>query len=90
MTSRNAPLAILSFKAGTLHAVFPDCVKRPGIYGTIMNPIELLDTLTIKDGINTETVRLAAQFSMLQADINKLIKEGKKILLSSNLTFSFK
>ena len=89
MTSRNAPLSILSFHEGTLHAAFSDCVKRPGIYGTIINPIELLDTLIIKDGVNTETVRFAAQFNWNQSTLNDYIKAGMKIMISENLSFSF-
>ncbi|MDE6547406.1 MAG: hypothetical protein K2L22_00230 [Muribaculaceae bacterium] len=54
-----------------------------------MNPIELLDTLIIKDGVNTETVRFAAQFKWNQTALNGYIKAGMKIMLSENLSFSF-
>lgn len=89
MTSRNAPLAILTFKAGTLHTEMQDCIIKPGIYGTILTPIELLDTLVIKNGVNTNTMRFAAQFNWNQSALNANIKAGMKIILSENLTFSF-
>lgn len=54
-----------------------------------MNPIELLDTLIIKDGVNTETVRFAAQFNWNQSTLNDYIKAGMKIVISENLSFSF-
>ncbi|MDE6379629.1 MAG: hypothetical protein K2L11_04085 [Muribaculaceae bacterium] len=88
MTTKDAPLTILTLKAGILHAEFTDCIKPPGIYGTIMDPIELLDTLTIKDGTNATCVRFAAQFRLTQTELNKKIKEGVKIVLSERLNIT--
>ena len=88
MTSQNAPLTMLTFKAGTLHADFQDCVKQPGIYGTILNPIELLDTLTIRNGVNATCVRFAAQFRLNQTSLNKKIKDGVKMVLTERLNIT--
>lgn len=85
MTDHRAPLSILSFKAGELFADFSEGVKKPGIYGNIMNPIELLDPLIIEDGINAKNVRFAAQFNWNQIEIDKRIKEGMRIGLSEKL-----
>ena len=85
MTDYRAQASILSFRAGELLADFAEGVKKPGIYGKIMNPIELLDTLTIKDGTNVTTVRFAAQFIWNQTEINKKIRDGMRIGLSENL-----
>ncbi len=88
MTDKHAPLSILTFKAGTLLSDFTEGNKQPGIYGTIMNPIELLDPLTIKNGVNIETVRFAAQFTWNQSTLKRHIKAGNKIFMSGNLLLS--
>lgn len=85
MTDNRAQLSILTFNAGELLADFTEGVKKPGIYGNIMNPIELLDNLMIKERINVTTVRFAAQFIWNQFEINKRIREGMRIGLSENL-----
>ncbi len=85
MTDNRAPLSVLTFKAGTLYADFTENIKQPGIYGSILKPIELLDTLIIKDGINAKKVRLAAQFKWNQREVNKKIRDGMRIGLSESL-----
>lgn len=85
MTDNRAPLSILTFNSGTLIANFDNCIKKPGIYGNIMNPIELLDTLIIEDGTNSVSVRFAAQFKLNQSELNKKIGEGMKIIVTERL-----
>ena len=82
-----APLSILTFRKGSLHADFSDCSKSPGIYGSLFIPVELLDHLRIRDGVNTNDVRFAAQFSLDQASLDCMISSGKTISLSSTLSF---
>ena len=82
----SCPFTILSFKAGSLHAVFSDSVKLPGIYGSIWMPIQLLDVLKIENGLNTFDVRFVAQFKMSQIDLDKLLSAGKIFILYSNLS----
>lgn len=90
MTDNRAPLSILYFKAGELFADFSHGVIKIGIYGNIMNPIELLDTLIIEDGTNIKPVRFAAQFSFNQYELDKRIKEGMRIGLSERLELYWK
>ncbi len=90
MIDNRAPLSILTFKAKTLNANFSNCIKNPGIYGSIKIPVELLDTLIIKDGMNVKTVRFAAQFRLNQIELNNRIKEGFKIELSENLELNWR
>ncbi len=85
MTDNRAPLSILKFHPGTLIANFDNCIKKPGIYGNFMNPIELLDTLIIENGTNAVTVRFAAQFKWNQSEVNKKISEGLKIIVTERL-----
>ena len=85
MTDNHAPLSILTFKSGTLIANFDNCIKKPGIYGNIMHPIELLDTLIIEDGTNIVTVRFAAQFKLNQYELNNKICEGVKFIVTERL-----
>lgn len=82
----SSPLTILSFKAGSLQADFSDCVKLPGIYGSIWTPIQLLDVLKIENGLNTSDVRFAAQFRMRQIDLDKLLSAGNVFFLSPQLS----
>ena len=89
MNHLNAPLTILTFKAGTLRACFPDCIKTPGIYGTIFWPIELLDKLIIEKGSNSHKIRFAAQFPIDQATLDKLTDKGVTINITENLSLSF-
>lgn len=81
-----ASLTILTFKAGSLLADFPDCVKAPGIYGSLMTPIELLDSLRIENGVNTGDVRFAAQFRLSQSSLDILVSFGTTFTLTSNLS----
>ena len=85
----NASLSILSFKTGSLHADFPDCIKTPGIYGSVFEPVELLDRLHIRNGVNAYCVRFAAQFGLDQQSLDRLISSGFTISLTPGLTFSF-
>lgn len=82
----SAPLSIIRFRAATLHSDFTEGVKSPGIYGTLLAPVELLDPLCIENGINVSDVRFAAQFSCTQRSIDMLVSSGKAIRLSSNLS----
>lgn len=82
----SCPLTILSFKAGSLHAGFSDCVKQPGIYGSIWTPVQLLDVLKIENGMNTSDVRFAAQFRINQIDLDQLLSAGYVFILSSHLS----
>lgn len=81
-----APLSILRFKSGTLHALFPDCWKIPGIYGTLWMPVKLLDVLHIEDGLNASDVCFAAQFRINQIELDRIISSGNIITLSSDLS----
>ena len=81
-----APFTILRFKAGSLHADFSDCLKLPGIYGSLWTPIQLLDVLKIENGMNASDVRFAAQFSINQMLLDRLLSTGMIFTLSSNLS----
>lgn len=81
-----APLSILRFKSGTLHAAFHDCWKSPGIYGSLWMPIQLLDMLKIENGLNVSDVRFAAQFCIRQIDLDRIIAKGNIITLNSDLS----
>lgn len=81
-----APLSILYFKSGSLHADFPDCRKYPGIYGTLWMPVKLLDELYIEDGLNASDVRFAAQFRLNQITLDRLLQNGGIITLCSDLS----
>ena len=83
----DAPLGILTFKKGSLHAEFSDCVKSPGIYGSLFMSIELIDSLYIRNGVNDNDVRFVAQFGIDQISLDCVISSGKTISLSSTLTF---
>ncbi|MDE6741618.1 MAG: hypothetical protein K2J58_04735 [Muribaculaceae bacterium] len=82
-----APFTVLSFKAGSLHADFSDCLKFPGIYGSLWTPIQLLDVLKIENGMNASDIRFAAQFSINQMLLDRLLSMGMTFTLSSNLSF---
>ena len=82
----SAPLSVLNFSAGTLKVDLPDCIKRPGIYGTLFQPIEFLDSLFVENGVNKSSVRVAGQFKCSQNDIYEYIQKGYKIELKEDLT----
>lgn len=86
----SARYSILCFKTGSLHAEFPDCCKSPGIYGTLFTPIQLLDMLHIKNGLNISVVRFAAQFRIKQYDLDQLLTAGKIFALSQELLLYMK
>ncbi len=85
MTGNQSPLSILKFRPGTLHSDFSEGVNYPGIFGTIFNPIELLDILIIKEGKNENGVRFVGQFSLNQEEIDNMIGEGLKVGLTKKL-----
>ncbi len=85
MTNNRSPLRILKFSPGTLYFDFSEGIKFPGIYGTILNPTELLDILMIKERKNENGVRFAGQFSLNQEEMDKRIEEGLKVGLTKRL-----
>ncbi len=90
MTDIKSSLSVLTFRAGTLHADFPDCIKQPGIYGTIISPIELLDSLLIMSGVNANSVRFAGQFQINQEILENRLEEGMIVGLTKKLELYYR
>ena len=90
ITKPQNSIKTLLFRAGTIHAKFPDGIIQPGIYGTEKFPNELLDVLEIKNGVNTNDVRFANKFIWVQETLDKQIEEGTRINLSKSLVISYK
>lgn len=80
----------LTFPAGTIHAKFEDCVITKGVYGTSKFPNELLNDLTIINGVNSNEVTFRNKFIWLQNKLEEEIANGTRINLSKSLVISYK
>lgn len=74
------PRSVLSFPAGTVHFNIPD-----GKYANKSSyKIELLDEITVIDGVNTNDFRAVGNFKWCQSNLEKEVSEGTYFLIKSN------
>ncbi|MEM4166702.1 MAG: site-specific DNA-methyltransferase [Candidatus Bilamarchaeaceae archaeon] len=82
---RSNAISELVFPSGTIYASIDTGHYKPGIYGEEENAVELLDMITIQNGIVKENFRMKARFIWTQKTLERELKEGSKIILSKNL-----
>lgn len=78
---------ILKFPAGVVESGLPDGVYQAGSYGTSSYEINLLDDVTVKNGVFATEFRLQAKFKWGQDNLLAEIKKGTKIAIRTK-TFS--
>lgn len=71
--------ATLSFPAGVVESGLPDGVYKAGSYGTSNYEINLLDDVSVKNGVFANDFRLQAKFKWGQENLLKEIANGTKI-----------
>lgn len=82
---RSSAISELVFPSGIIYAPVDTGHYKPGIYGEGENAVELLDMITIQNGIVKEKFRMKARFIWSQKTLDRELKEGSKIILSKNL-----
>jgi adenine-specific DNA-methyltransferase len=80
----------LSFPIGSINFNYTDKIIESGIYGTDKFPNELLNTITFKDGKNSEIAIFRNRFIWTQEKLNEEILNGTIINLSKNGVLSYK
>ncbi len=79
--------SILKFPANTVEAGLSDGIYRAGKYGTSSYEVNLLDDVTVKNGLFISEFRLQAKFKWGQGKLLSEISNGTKISIRTN-TFS--
>ncbi len=72
-------MATLRFPGGVIDTGLDDGIYPAGKYGTESYDIELLDDVTVSDGIFTEPFRLTAKFKWSQTKLDSEIAAGTKV-----------
>ena len=75
----NNPIKELLFQKGLIKFNIPDGKYPPSKY----TKVELLDTLTIKDGVNQNKIRLKGEFVWSQETLNEEVENGTHFLIKS-------
>ena len=71
--------ATLSFPAGVVESGLPDGIYKAGSYGTSNYEINLLDDVSVQNGVFADEFRLQAKFKWGQENLLKEIANGTKI-----------
>ena len=84
------PVKTLTFPPGSINFSCPDRVVKAGVYGTEAYPNELLNDLTIKDGVNANKVSFSNKFRWQQSKLDAELANGTVVTCSRDLVLSQK
>jgi adenine-specific DNA-methyltransferase len=80
---RTNSITQLNIKPGLVSTKLNDGIYKKGIYGDDINPVELIDDVIFKDGINVNAFRIKAPFVWSQQFLNKEIEKGTKLVINT-------
>ena len=89
MLNNNNKYITLKFPKDVVESKLPDGIYFSGTYGTPQYDIELLDDVTVKDGIIINEFRLHAKFKWSQENLIDMINTGTKIIIKTESFFPF-
>lgn len=80
---RTNRVSTLSIPANLVSSKLKDGIYRKGVYGDDVNPVELLDDVTIEKGIITTPFRISAPFTWSQEMFDSEIKKGTRPVINT-------
>ena len=82
------PVKTLTFSPGSINFSCSDRVIKAGVYGTEAYPNELLNDLTIKDGVKANKVSFSNKFRWQQSKLDAELANGTVVTCSKDLVLS--
>ncbi|MBU3176494.1 site-specific DNA-methyltransferase [Clostridium estertheticum] len=80
---RTNNISQLNIKVGLVKTKLNNGVYKKGLYGDIINPIELLDDVVLRNGVNENSFRIKAPFVWSQQFLDKEIEKGTKLIINT-------
>ena len=80
---RTNQISVLKIAHQLVKTKLPDGVYRKGIYGDNINPVELLDDVTFKNGYNLNEFEIKAPFTWSQEFFDAEIEKGSKPIINT-------
>ena len=83
IVKRTNSTSILKIPKGIISTKLPDGKYEKGIYGKDVNPVELLDDINFKNGVNANDFEIKAPFTWSQSFFDNEIKKGSKPIINT-------
>lgn len=80
---RTNKVSTLKIPANCISSKLPDGIYSKGIYGDDVNPVELLDDVTISQGSIVNEFRISAPFTWSQQMLNEELEKGTKCVINT-------
>ena len=80
---RTNRLSILTIPANTITTKLPDGKYQKGIYGDLVNPVELLDDVIVKSGVIINSFSIKAPFIWSQKMFDEQKNKGAKFVINT-------
>ena len=81
---RTNAIGILKFEKNIVKTKMKDCLLKAGIYGEEVNPVKLLNDVTIKNGVFVDDFSLEAHFTWTQPFLNQELSKGTTVVINTN------
>ncbi len=84
LVKRTNSRKILSFEAGIIKTRLKDGKYKKGLYGIGSSAINLIESVTIKNGLILDKVKLEGPFIWTQTTLDEALLEGAQITINTN------
>lgn len=80
---RTNKISKLNIESGLITTKLEDGIYQKGIYGSDVNPVELLDNVIFKNGVNQNSFTIKAPFVWSQSFLNEQIQKGTRLIINT-------